>query len=116
MDRIMTMDDRIVELEKSLGRHVRSRRITADLSQVELSARANVSLGAVKNLEAGRGSSVHTLLKVIRALGAEEWLDLLDPPAAPPRFNPLDVLAAQQAIGRTREAAPRVRRRPKRAP
>lgn len=105
------MEDRVVELERTLGRLVRARRIAADLSQVELSDRANVSLGAVKNLEAGRGSSVNTLMKVIRALGAEDWLDALELPIEPRRFNPLDVLAAQQATGRSREAAPRVRRR-----
>lgn len=110
------MEDRVLELKQTLGRHVRARRIAAELSQVELSDRANVSLGAVKNLEAGRGSSVNTLVRVIRAVGAEDWLDALEPPAEPRRFNPLDVLAAQQATVRTRGAAPRVRRRPPSAP
>ena len=110
------MEAQVVELERRLGRLVRARRIAADLTQVQLSDRANVSLGAVKSLETGRGSSVHTLMKVIRALGAEDWLDALAPPDEPRRFNPLDVLAAQQATAHEREAAPRVRRRRTSAP
>lgn len=113
---MVTMEAHVVELEKRLGRLLRARRIAADLTQVELSDRANVSLGAVKNLESGRGSSVNTLMKVTRGLGAEDWLDALAPPAEPRRFNPLDVLAAQQATVRSRDAAPRVRRRRASAP
>lgn len=98
------------ELERELGQRIRSVRIDAGFSQVELADRANVSLGAVKNLERGAGSTVTTLLKVLRALGRTDWLTSL---AAPPAvFNPLDVLAVQRRSQEEKPPGPpRVRRR-----
>jgi transcriptional regulator with XRE-family HTH domain len=102
----MTSDD----LELRLGQHLRARRIAADLTQVELADRANVSLGAVRNLETGAGSSTSTLTKVLRTLGQQSWIDALAPPPEP--FNPLQLLEQRQAAERRRPKGPsRVRRR-----
>lgn len=79
------------QLERSLGRHIRALRLDRRLTQVELAERANVSLGALKHLEGGSGSTTTTLLKVVRALGQEQWVEGLAP--SPPAFNPLDLLA-----------------------
>lgn len=79
-------------LEERLGQNLRATRIAQDLSQRELADRANVSLGAVRTLETGRGSTVTTLVKVLRALDRQDWVDALVPPAPP--FNPLDLLDA----------------------
>lgn len=95
------------ELEGTLGRNVRSLRISQSLTQSELASRANVSLGALQHLERGSGATTTTLVKVLRALGAEKWLDTLGP--APARFNPLDVLAAAKAEARRTKGPPRVR-------
>ncbi len=96
------------DLEVTLGRNVRARRIAAGLSQAELAERANVSIGALKHLEQGTGSTTRTLTRVLPVLGAEGWLDQLAPPAA--GFNPLDLLEAR--VGKAdRPARPRVRRR-----
>ena len=95
------------ERERQLGRHVRERRLAARLTQVELADRANVSLGALKHLESGAGSTITTLVKVLRALGADEWLATLAPPPAP--FDPL-VLLEQRQRERSR-ATRRVRHR-----
>ncbi len=97
-----------VEPEVVLGRNIRARRLQAGLSQIALSEKANVSVGALQHLERGEGASTRTLTRIIHALGAENWLEQLAPP--PATFNPLHLLEA-----RTREAhtttAPRVRRR-----
>jgi len=94
-------------LEQQLGSHARERRLAARMSQAELAEAANVSVGALQHLETGTGANVTTLVKVLRALGAEGWIDQLALPAA--AFSPLQ-LAAQRR--EEREApAKRVRRK-----
>lgn len=97
------------ELERRLGERLRALRIQRDLTQAELAAAANVSLGALKRLERGLGSTTTTLVSVLRALDQERWLDALGP--APSRFNPLDVLEARTRRAERSSDAPRVRRR-----
>src|ERR1700722_10250846 len=93
------------ELEEVLGRHVRQARINQQLTQAEVATRANVSLGALRHLESGSGATVSTLVKVLRALGQEEWLTTLANEPDPTVFNPLDLLA----VAETQQGA-RVRR------
>lgn len=97
------------ELELRLGERLRALRIERDLTQAELAEAANVSLGALKRLERGMGSTTSTLVSVLRALGQERWVDALGPP--PTRFNPLDVLDARNRRKTATSDAPRVRRR-----
>jgi transcriptional regulator with XRE-family HTH domain len=97
------------ELEQRLGERLRALRIQRDLTQSELAEAANVSLGALKRLERGMGSTTTTLVSVLRALDQERWLDALGP--APSRFNPLDVLEARNRRAARTSDAPRVRRR-----
>lgn len=97
-------------LEAVLGHNIRARRTAAGFTQVGLSERANVSLGALRHLESGAGANTTTLVKVLRALDATGWLDALAPP--PPRFSPLAELAAQERTpGRSPKGPQRVRRR-----
>ncbi len=93
-------------LEAAIGGHVRNLRIAQGLTQVEVAERSNVSLGALKHLESGAGATVRTLVKVLRSLGHEDWIDLLEPTSG--GFNPLDLLAAHERKGREE--------RPRRAP
>src|ERR1022692_1957639 len=65
------------ELEAHVGQQVRAARLAADIDQVSLAARANVAVGSLKNLEAGRGSTLRTLVRIVRALDLEDWLDSL---------------------------------------
>lgn len=98
------------ELEATLGRNVRAVRIARQVTQAELAERANVSLGALKHLEGGAGSTITTLVKVLRALDQEAWLDTLGP--APDAFNPLALLAVRDREARRPTGPRRVRRRP----
>jgi transcriptional regulator with XRE-family HTH domain len=100
---------RTEELERQLGERLRALRIQRDLTQVELAEAANVSLGALKRLERGLGSTTTTLVSVLRALDQERWLDALGPGQT--RFNPLDVLDARNKRTARISDAPRVRRR-----
>jgi len=96
------------ELEERLGQTVRATRIAQDLTQVELADRANVSLGAVKSLEKGGGSTITTFIKVVRALDQQSWIDALRPPSR--AFNPLDLLEAQERRSPRSTDRPRVSR------
>jgi len=96
-------------LEQALGRGVRAQRLAHRLTQAEVAERANVSLGALKHLETGAGATTTTLVKVLRALGTEGWLDTLAPPPAP--FDPMRLLEERQQAASRGTGPARVRRR-----
>ena len=83
------MDRSSEDFERLLGEQVRSLRIAAGLDQAELASLAGLSLGTVKNLEQGKGSTLRSIIRAVRALGHEEWLDGLAPRVS---VSPLDML------------------------
>ena len=83
------------EWEATLGADIRRLRVARRYTQNELAERANVSLSALKNLEAGRGSSLATVVRVARALERTEWLSSFAP--AEPRFSPMELLRQSAA-------------------
>lgn len=87
------------EWEEVIGEHVRNARIVRALDQKRLAELANISVGAVSNLERGKGSSLKTLIAVMRAVGRTDWLESLSPPIA---VSPIQVLRAKQRAQRTR--------------
>ena len=96
------------EWEAEFGRHLRDLRLRQNIDQRQLAERADVALNAVKRLEAGKGATVTSLIKVLRALGREEWLGTLAPQVT---VSPLQMLKdkkpVRQRASRTKEA-PRV--------
>jgi transcriptional regulator with XRE-family HTH domain len=89
------------EFEHEVGAQVRVLRIARRLTQVELAELANVSLGALKSLEQGRGSTMSTFVRVLHALGRDEWLRSLQSSApSSADFNPLDLLTPRRATSR----------------
>jgi transcriptional regulator with XRE-family HTH domain len=94
------------EWEAVIGAEIRAGRIAANLDQAELAKRADISLGAVRNLEAGRGSSLKTLVRVVRALGRGDWLETLAPPIT---LSPLAMLSSRRTAGRPRQRVSRRR-------
>lgn len=72
---VVTVD----ELQTLLGEQVRRARVAAELMQVDLAERANVSLSAVSALEKGKAVNTHTLIAVVKALGLIDWLLNLSP-------------------------------------
>lgn len=94
--------------ESYLGEQFRAMRIRANLEQLELAERAGISVGALKNLEGGKGSSVKTLIKVARALGRTDWLEALAPRVS---VSPMQLLKARDKTApRQRVYRPRKRR------
>ncbi len=61
------------ELEITLGENIKILRLQKNLDRKTLCEKAGVSENAVRNLEGGKGSTVKTLIRVVRALGRQEW-------------------------------------------
>ena len=87
---------------KFIGEQFRALRIQADLEQIELATRASVSVGAIKNLEGGKGSSLDSVIKICRALNRTDWLRALAPTIT---VSPLKML---RGVARAKDARVRV--------
>ncbi len=86
---------------QELGTGLRLRRMRAELTQEDLARLAGVSEGALKHLESGTGANLTSLVKVVRALGCEDWLAALTPPPQP-AVSPLQVLREQRKAAHQR--------------
>jgi transcriptional regulator with XRE-family HTH domain len=75
--------------EATLGRQLRDLRLRQNIDQRRLAEQAGVALNVVKNLEAGKGAMVKSLVKVLRALGRAEWIESLAPAVS---ISPLRML------------------------
>jgi transcriptional regulator with XRE-family HTH domain len=90
----------VEELEGRVGAQVRTRRLRANRTVADVAVEAGVTPKTVQNLERGRGSSIATLVKVLRALDAEDWLETL---ASDEPVSPIAVLeATRTSAGRKR--------------
>jgi transcriptional regulator with XRE-family HTH domain len=81
------------EWEQRIGAEVRRLRVSRQLTQVDLAQRANVSISTIRYLEAGRGSSLATLIRVARVLERTSWLSSFAP--VEPSVSPLELLREQ---------------------
>lgn len=90
----------------ALGAQVRALRLQQDLDQATVAERAAVSLSALKALEAGRGSSLRTVVRVARALGRDDWLDEF---FEEPTLSPIALAREREGARAPRRASPRPR-------
>jgi transcriptional regulator with XRE-family HTH domain len=77
-----------------IGAQIRALRLRKNIDQETLAERAAISISALRNLEAGQGATLSTLIKTLRSLERTDWLDMLAPTVS---ISPL------QAIGRKHE-------------
>jgi transcriptional regulator with XRE-family HTH domain len=94
-----------MELQQLLGGRIRRIRLNRNLDQRTTAEKAGISEKALRNLESGRGSTVETLLRVLKALDYLQGLDVLAPEAS---VNPLELLRQPQAPQRARRARKKV--------
>src|SRR4051812_32951452 len=87
------------DLQSDLGRAIRALRISRRLTQRDLAAKANISPLAVAKLERAEGSNVTTLVRVLHALDAAEFIQHLAPT---PQVSPLALLRSAEAPQRVR--------------
>lgn len=90
------------EMEADLGERLKTLRIHRNLEQTTVAERACISVRTLRNLETGNGSSLRTLVEVLRALGREQWLETIAPV---PTINP--VMLTREAKARQRASKPR---------
>jgi transcriptional regulator with XRE-family HTH domain len=91
------------EWESLIGQDFRALRLLSRFDQASLADLAGVSLGTLKNLENGRGSTLKTIVCVAIALGRESWLEALSPTIT---VSPINVLRSGTG-GRQRVFRPR---------
>jgi transcriptional regulator with XRE-family HTH domain len=89
------------EWETELGQQVRTLRLRQNQDQRALAERAGVALTALKNLESGKGATLKTLIKVLRALERADWFETLAPAVS---VSPLQILKSKSP---RRRASPR---------
>jgi transcriptional regulator with XRE-family HTH domain len=96
----MTNDKlRLEDVQAQLGQQLRQLRLRHNLTQRDLAGRAGVAWNVVKRLEAGKGATVESLVKVLRALGHVDWLNTLAPAVS---ISPLQIAAARTKAPRQR--------------
>ncbi|MBX9838910.1 MAG: helix-turn-helix domain-containing protein [Silvanigrellaceae bacterium] len=77
------------ELESLIGENVKSLRLLKNLDRVSLCEQAGISLNALKNLENGQGTNLMTLIRALKALGNEDWVNAISPKVT---INPLHMV------------------------
>jgi len=86
-----------------LGERLRQLRLARNQSQQATAEKAGISEKALRNLESGKGSSVDTLLRVLKALEQLQGLDLLVPE---PGVDPIALLRQSKRPRRAGRARP----------
>ena len=66
----------VSELQALLGDQLQALRQSKDLDQITTAEKAGISEKALRNLEAGRGSTVESFLRVLKALDSLDGLEL----------------------------------------
>jgi transcriptional regulator with XRE-family HTH domain len=90
------------ELQTILGERLRRLRLNRNLDQRTTAEKAGISEKALRNLEGGHGSTVETLLRVLKALDHLQGIEMLAPEIS---VNPLDLLRQTKAPQRVRRAS-----------
>ena len=77
------------ELQAVFGKQLKELRISKNLDQITTAEKAGISEKTLRNLEIGRGSSIETLVRVLKALDSLDGLRLLAPKSS---VSPLALL------------------------
>jgi len=97
------------ELQAALGERIRRLRLSRNIDQRTTADKAGVSEKALRNLEGGRGSTVETLVRTLKALDYLQGIEILAPEVT---VNPLALLNRAKPPQRVRRA----RKQPKANP
>lgn len=92
----------IEEFESEVGEQIKSLRLKQNIDRATLALRAGCSVSALKNLESANGSTLRTLIAIVRALGREDWLRNVAPMAT---ISPLNMPKTGQLRRRARKRA-----------
>jgi transcriptional regulator with XRE-family HTH domain len=87
------------ELQVDLGQRIRRLRLQRNLDQRTTAENAGIAEKSLRNLEAGRGSSLETFVRTLKAL---DFLDGIEMLAPEPSINPLALLKSAKPRQRAR--------------
>lgn len=93
----ITRHQTIEEIQLDFGQRIRKLRLSKNMDQQTVGAQAGISVGALKNLESGKGTALKTLIAVLRVLGHVDGLLAIAPTST---LDPLTMTRAVQ--GRVR--------------
>ncbi len=79
-------------IRAEIGSRIESARLNANLTQTELAATAGVSRATVERVESGDSVQLTSLIRLLRALGAVDGMNLLLPEPGP---SPMALLRAE---------------------
>jgi transcriptional regulator with XRE-family HTH domain len=96
---LIVVANTVIELELLMGERLKAIRLGQNLDQKTVASRAGISVGALKNLEHGSGSTTKSLIAVVRTLGREAWLATIAPIAT---IDPLNLPKAASQRQRAR--------------
>ena len=85
--------------ESYIGRQVKRARLDANITQEEVASRCGLSTLTVAKLEAGQGSRLSTLIKVLKVLGLEGQLETIVPEAP---ISPIQIMQSGHKRQRAR--------------
>ncbi len=94
------------EICLELGTRLKQQRLARNLSQQELAARANVSLGTIRHLERAGQVTLESLVKVLMALGLVEALQPLFLAARPQSIAQMERDARPLRVRASRRGPP----------
>jgi len=89
---------------QELGSRIKDKRLSSNIAQSDLAAKAGVSINVVQNIEYGKPSTILGFLRVMRALKVLNQLDLFLPKVP---FRPSEIVKLE---GKRRKRASRVAR------
>jgi len=90
-----------MELQVKLGDRLRALRLAKSMTRNELAAKAGLGSRAITNLENGRGSTVETLIRVLKVVDAAGWIESLAPT---PTISPMAMLHSPTPPRRVRRS------------
>jgi len=88
------------ELALAVGENIKILRLQKNLTQNLLADQAGVSMTALRHLESGQGANLFTLIRIVRALDKQEWLQALAPRVT---VNPLHMTSSHSTRQRARQ-------------
>lgn len=77
----------VAVLVKDLGRKIEMFRLSQNLRQEDIAEATGLSRSTVVRLESGKGGTIDSLVRILKALGIEGRIDALVPDA---RISPMD--------------------------
>lgn len=87
------------ELEESLGEDIKALRLQKNIDRRSLCTRAGISEHALRNLENGKGTTLTTFVRTLKALERESWLGTIAPKTS---INPLHLVRDKSQRQRAR--------------